>query len=72
MKRFLPLLLVLLLLFSACAKKTDVPDGNIDIETVREQLTEDTLEKARDDYYDEQLKGWVDALKPVFHAENWN
>ena len=29
MKRFLPLLLVLLLLFSACAKKTDVPDGMV-------------------------------------------
>ena len=37
-----------------------------------QQLTEDTRAKARDDYYDEQLKGWVDALKPVFHAENWN
>ena len=50
--------------------ESEVPEGNIDIETVREELTASTLEKAQEDHYDEQLDAWVAALNPEYHVEN--
>ena len=51
--------------------ESEVKDGSIDIESVREELTASVLEDKQNDYYDEQLASWVAALNPVYHVENW-
>ena len=46
--------------------ETDVTPGAVPMETVRDQLYEDTLENLRAEHFDNELTAWVEALNPQY------
>lgn len=50
---------------------SDVTSGPVEYESVRDEIFEDAMDDKRSEHYDESLQSWVDALKPVYHLENW-
>ena len=52
--------------------ESDVTAGAVPFEQVRDELSEETLTRMREENYDALLQEWVDALNPVYHYDAWN
>ena len=51
--------------------ESDVTPGPVPLEDVRDQLYDEALAAAREENYAALLEGWVAALNPVYHYDNW-
>ena len=51
---------------------SDITPGEVALEEIRDKVEAAALEEKQQTTYDDQVSAWVEASKPVYHAENFD